>query len=93
MFLGLKSKKPIDTGLMVYVGKEIKVNDLFANLVDIGQKIQNVELTLQTLENYIQRLQDFRIGNLLGIETDSANGFKLVKIADMPPVLNRREIP
>jgi hypothetical protein len=92
MFLGLKSKTPIDSGLMVYVGKEIKANDLFAKLVDTGQKIQNVGLTLRTLETYILRLQDFRIGNLLSVEADSANGFKLVKIADMPPVPDQRKI-
>jgi hypothetical protein len=92
MFLGLRSGKPVDTGLMVYVGKEIKASDLFAKLVDTGKRIENVELTLRALEHYIQKLQDFRIGNLLGLETDPPSGFKFVKIADMPPIPNKPKI-
>jgi len=91
--VGTKSKKPVAVGLMVYLGKEIKANDLFAKLVDTGRKIESVEQTLRTLEHYIEKLQDFRIGNLLGVESDPANGFKLVKLADSPPSTSASKLP
>ena len=83
--IGVKSKKPVASGVMIYLGKEIKANDLFAKLVETGRRIANVEQTNRMLEDYIQQLQNFQIGNLLGVEADDANGFKLVKLADMPP--------
>lgn len=91
--LGVRSKKPAVSGLMVYLGKEITANDLFAKLVDTGRKIESVEQTLRVLENYIQKLQDYRIGNLVSVEADAANGFKLVKLADSPPSTNGSKLP
>lgn len=91
--LGVRSKKPAVSGLMVYLGKEITANDLFAKLVDTGRKIESVEQTLCALENYIQKLQEFRIGNLLSVEADAASGFKLVKLADSPPSTNVSKLP
>ncbi len=91
--IGIKSKKPVASGLMVYLGKEIKVNDLFAKLVDTGRRIESVEQTLRTLEHYIGKLQEFRIGNLLGVESDPVNGFKLVKLADAPPSTSTSKLP
>lgn len=83
--LGVKSKKHAASGLVVYLGREIKANDLFAKLVDTGQKIESVGQMLRTLENYIEKLQEFRIGNLLAVEPDATNGLQLVKLADTPP--------
>jgi len=92
-FLGLRTKRLWRSGRMVYIGKEITANDLFAKLVDTGRKIESVEQTLRVLENYIQSLQEFRIGNLLSVEADVANGFKLVKVADSPPSTNVSKLP
>ncbi|MBP9825306.1 MAG: hypothetical protein KBF21_13865 [Thermoanaerobaculia bacterium] len=91
--LGVKSKKPMVSGLMVYLGKEVTANDLFARLVDTGRAIESVEQTLRTLESYIQELQGFRIGNLVTVEADATNHFKLVKLADSPPATNVRRLP
>ena len=93
MFVGVKSKKTITSGLLVYLGTEVKVNDLFAKLVDTGLKIHSVERTVRTLEHYIEKLQDFRIGNLLSVESDTINGFKLVKLADAPPNASTSKLP
>jgi hypothetical protein len=85
---GLRSKKPSEQGLMVYVGREVTVNDVFAKLVDSGRRIQNVSQTLTCLEAYIQMLQEYRIGNILGVEpcSDTPCGFRLRKVANSPPV-------
>ena len=81
---GLKSKKTFASGMMVYLGKEITANDLFAKLVESGRKIENVKKTVDVLQTYIQMLQDFRIGNILTVQSDGASGFKLLKLADTP---------
>jgi hypothetical protein len=91
--VGIKGKKPVASGLMVYLGREIKVNDLFAKLVDTGRRIESVEQTLRTLDYYIEKLQEFRIGNLLAVESDPVNGFKLVKLADTPPSTSTSKLP
>jgi len=91
--LGINSNEPVKYGLLVHVGKEIKVNDLFAKLVDTGRKIESVRQTLRSLEHYIKELQGFRIGNLLGIEADPVNGFKLAKMADVPPGTGDSKLP
>ena len=93
VFLGLKSKKTVKSGRMVYIGKEITVNDLFARLVDIKRRTESVEQTLRILETYIQKLQSFRISNLLTIEPNIAEGFELVKLADRPPTTDVRKLP
>lgn len=93
ILVGVKSKKPVTSGLLVYVGKDIKVNDLFAKLVDAGWKIDGVNQTLRVLERYIAELQEYRIGNIIGIESDPIKGFKLIKLADAPSIPSSKNIP
>jgi len=82
----LRSKSPSDLGLVVYAGKEVTVNDLFAKLVDSGRKIESVDQTVKMLSAYIAMLQGYKIGNVMSVETDAAepSAFRLVKIADTP---------
>jgi hypothetical protein len=82
---GLKSRKSFSSGVVAYIGMEITENDLFARLVDAGRYIADVDHTLGVLETYIQKLQEFRIGNVLTITGDALSGFRLVKLADTPP--------
>ncbi len=86
-FLGLKSKKRYEQGQVVYIGKGITVNDVFAKLVDSGRKIESVEATVKALEAYLRMLQDYKIGNILRIEpiAEQECGFRLVKVADHEP--------
>jgi hypothetical protein len=83
-FLGLKSEKRYEQGQMVYIGRAIMANDVFAKLVDSGRKIESVEATMRALEAYLRMLQDYRIGNILRIEPTAEHecGFRLVKVAD-----------
>lgn len=85
---GLRSKKQSEQGMMVYLGKDVTLNDVAAKLVDSGRKIENVGQTLKAIEAYLQMLQEFKIGNILGIEpcNETPCGFRLKKIANSPPV-------
>ncbi len=84
---GLRSRKKADQGVMVYLGKDITVNDVFARLVHTDHTFENVGRTLKTLEAYLHMLQEYKIGNILTIERcdDAPCGFRLKKVADSPP--------
>ncbi|MCY2928223.1 MAG: hypothetical protein NTV86_01770 [Planctomycetota bacterium] len=84
---GTRSMKPSEQGVMVYLGKDVTINDLFARLVDSGRKIEKVSQTLEVLAAYLHMLQQHRIGNVLAVEScgESPSGFRLIKIANSPP--------
>ena len=67
VFLGLKSGKGYTHGMMVFVGRSISQNDLFAKLVDSGAFIRNVDETLAYLRNYLDQLQALKISNVVRI--------------------------
>jgi hypothetical protein len=87
-FLGLRSKRRRDKGQVVYVGKELTANDIFAKLVDSGCKIENVDNTLNVLETYLRLLQEFKIGNILVLEpcNDVGSGYRLKLVSNVAPV-------
>jgi len=84
--LGLTSGQPSSFGVLVYLGGQVTVNDLFARLVDSGRKIPSVERTLNVLADYLLRLDAFKIGNVVSIESaaEECCGFRLARIADTP---------
>jgi hypothetical protein len=83
---GLRSKKSSTLGVMVYLGKEVTVNDLFAKLVDTGRKIPDVDQAVIMLTAYISQLEGHKIGNVMAIETaaEAPGGFCLKKITNTP---------
>lgn len=84
-FLGLESGKIYKFGLVVYIGKDINENDVFAKLMDSGQKIPDVKKTLSRIAIYLGELKKFKIGNVLSIAFDeSSNKFQLVKEVNSP---------
>jgi len=91
-FLGLRSRKVILAGMMVYLGRDVTVNDLFAKLVDTGCRIESVDQTLKNIEAYLRMLQEYRIGNILAIEPSAAEpcGFQLRKLANTPATAERK---
>ncbi len=85
IFFGLKSHCAYKSGCMVFLGKEITEKDIFAKLVDTGRKIESVDKTLKTIASYIQQLESFKIGNVVGITSKSGElGFELFKVSEMP---------
>lgn len=84
--IGVKGRKPADLGMMVYVGRDVTMNDLFAKLVETGRKIVSVDGTIKGIEAYLRMLQDHKIGNILSVKASSteACGFQLEKVANSP---------
>ncbi|QDV29798.1 hypothetical protein Spb1_17150 [Planctopirus ephydatiae] len=91
VFLGLKSGKESALGMMVFIGRSITENDLFAKLVDSGAVIPDVDETLALLRSYVERLQSLKIGNVARIRSiDQVNGsdVELELVANTPSALN-----
>lgn len=63
---------------MVILTSEINENDLFKRIVDSGIKIDSVKKLLNILKNYVERLPNYKIGNILEIDNSKNDlGFKL----------------
>ena len=87
VFLGLKSGKEAALGMMVFIGRSITENDLFARLVDSGEVIPNVDETLTLLRSYLEELQLLKVGNVARIHsTGQVNGpdVELELVANTP---------
>ena len=84
-FFGLRSHCTCKSGRMVFIGKEIAAKDIFAKLVESGQKFESVDRALETLIAYVEHLEGFKIGNVVTIAPKSGDpGFELIKVAEIP---------
>jgi hypothetical protein len=45
------------------------------------------------LNEYILMLKNFKLGNVLSIEYETADKFRLIKIAERPPPLHKPKLP
>lgn len=90
-FFDLQSKRFSEFAMMVFVGRQITANDLFAKLVDTGRHIPNVEEAMRMLSRYVLCLSNYKVGNVVSIEpSDNDNdAFQLVKLADTPSAASR----
>ncbi|MBS0262398.1 MAG: hypothetical protein JSS02_10650 [Planctomycetes bacterium] len=71
LLIGLKSGKESALGTVVFVGREITRNDLFAKLVDSGMIIANVEDSLAMIDSFLKCVQLLKIGNVARICSSS----------------------
>jgi hypothetical protein len=78
-FLEISKSKEWKTGMVVFTGKEITKNDLFAKIVDSGKKVKSVNDLLKNLESYLNQIRSFKIGDIIGIKPIE-DGFELVKL-------------
>lgn len=81
--LGSKSGKVASYGLVVLTGKSVNENDLFAKLVDTGQKVASVDECLARLSTFIEQVKGVRIGNI--VEVESAGGTLKLNVAANTP--------
>ncbi|MEK7674629.1 MAG: hypothetical protein AAB676_02180 [Verrucomicrobiota bacterium] len=90
-FLGTKSKKLYQFGRVVFIGKEINENDLFARLVETGKRIQSVEKTLKDISDYLAAIPVHRIGDILQI--DRQNDRLILVKTDLKPATGQAPLP
>lgn len=82
-FHEINKGKEWKTGMIVLVNQPITTNDVFAKIVDSGKKINSVNDLLNHIENYLEQVSKFKIGDIIGIEPLN-NSFKLIKM-EKPP--------
>ncbi len=93
VLFGTKSKRISSLGRVVFVGREITVNDVFARLVDSGRKVPVVADTLSSIGNYIDQLNGLKIGQVVEIVEDVENEcFKLEPVT-VPRPANKSSLP
>ncbi|TQF67879.1 hypothetical protein [Pseudoalteromonas luteoviolacea] len=92
--LGLSSGKYFEYGMVIMAGKEVSVNDIFAKLVDLGTKIDDVDATLVNISQYVNMLKGFKISNVLKVKSSHSNtsGFSLEK-ANVKPSNPKKGLP
>jgi hypothetical protein len=83
ILLGLKSGREHAQGMVVYVGRSISENDLFAKLVDSCASVSNNEETFSRLRVFVDKLQALKIGNIVRIIA-TGDGFELEVLAKTP---------
>jgi hypothetical protein len=92
--LEVKNGKEWKYGMVVYKGGGITENDLFAKIVDAKTKIASVKQLLNSLVIYLEKINDFSIGNIVYIEhSDDDIGFTLKKYANRPIMKRNNRLP
>lgn len=81
--LGSRSGKLWKYGLVVLKSRAVNKNDLFANLVDTGQKVSDVDACLARLESFVVQLKTVKIGNIVSIATGN-DAWRLSVVANTP---------
>ena len=93
VFFGTKSKRTVTLGMVVFVGREVTMNDVFARLVDSGRKIPAVAETLDVISNYLSQVSGLKIGQVVQVSGDaSREGFLLQGVKVTKPA-NKRSLP
>ena len=83
-FRGLNSGNATKYGMITFIERKISANDVFAKLVDSGQRIDDVDATLSIISQYLEELQQFKVGNVISVDYTDDFAFRLTKEANKP---------
>jgi len=91
----LKNGIESEYGLVIFTGRTVTSNDVFAKLVDSGRKIVSVDETLADFEAYVEQLGSFNIGNVLELKRNEnlCRGFELKKTELKAEISKPRGLP
>jgi len=91
VLLGLKSRKVHSMGLVVFTGKELSPNEVFARIVDTGRKIESVDTLFADVSDYLTALTNQRIGDVVTI--DRKDGCLALVRTNFRPTSKRIPLP
>jgi len=74
VFFGTKSKRNVALGMVVFVGRDVTVSDVFARLVDSGREIPVVGETLGVVERYLSQMSTLRVGQVVQLVCNAPEG-------------------
>lgn len=91
----LKTGKPVEYGLVVFTGRDVTANDIFAKLVDAGHKVFSVADVLADLESFVSQLSSQGLGSVVQLEAspEASRGFLLKKTSFKAGPAKSRTLP
>lgn len=89
-FLEIGTSRQWEAGMVVFVGREISKDDVFAKIVDSGKTISSVRELLDIIQEFLGQVNNFKIGDVIGIKP-KGDGFELVKLAK--PQKSKSKLP
>ena len=84
LFLGIKTGKTHSYAAVSYTGKDVGASDVIEKLIAAGVDVGDRRRTLDMLDEYVGRLKEFKVGNVLAIEYADGD-YSLKKVANRPP--------
>ena len=84
LFLGIKSGKTHRYAAMSYTGKDVNASDVMEKLIAASADVGNQQETLDMLDDYLGRLKEFKVGNVLAVQYADGD-YSLEKVANRPP--------
>jgi len=88
-FRGLSSGKIYREAAMTYIGREITSEDIIGKLPESDRSATLAD----TLDSFIAALTAFKIGNVIGIDYDTHDGFALSLVRQSAQVGERKKLP
>jgi hypothetical protein len=92
-FLGIKSGKIFTYGAVSFIGKEISASDILRRIDASKVKTMDLSTALRVLNSYLEKLQAFKIGNVLEIEYLPNGDLRMIKVAERPPSEKGPKLP
>ncbi|PIE49679.1 MAG: hypothetical protein CSA39_01285 [Flavobacteriales bacterium] len=79
-FINVKDCTKWDYGMVVYVGRDVTIEDFFTKIVDSGVRISSVKKTTKLLKRYFNVLKEIKIGTIVRVTHDDENDFIFEKV-------------
>lgn len=85
--VGMRSGKAYSYGVVVYVGREVSEQDVFARLVDAGRIFPDLDQAMADIARYVSLVRQEKIGTVLMLVGDGpSDSFRLSPVTeDKPP--------
>jgi len=90
VFIGLKSGKEYELGCISYIGKEIDEENVISKL---EKEPLNLKDSKRIINEYLEQLQNYKIGNVVSIQYNDNGSFILKKEANRPPSQSKSKLP
>ena len=89
-FIGLKSGRERDFGVISFIGRKIDADDVISKL---KKESKNIDSSRRIINEYIKQLQTFKIGNVISIQYNDDGTFILKKEANRASSKSKIRLP
>ena len=93
VFFGTRSRKIVRHGMVVFVGQEVTVSDVFARLVDSGRRVPSVAESLALIANYLNDINAKSIGQVVQIVENARSPSCVLEVVQIARPSRKRPLP